>query len=140
MARPHTSVLLKLLGCTILVAFLVPRWSLAPVLQVISLGTWRAVAVMVGVVVGTAWVWWTRTWVGTIIAVFLGLLGGAVWLDFLSPREVSPFHPTLASIMETVVFVLTESGTVLGGASIGGLAVSRVVKRLERSAQIAGDA
>jgi len=140
MAQPHTAVLLKLLGCTILVAFLVPRWSLAPVLEVISLATWRAVVLIVGAVVGAAWFWWTRTWLGTVIAVFLGLLGGAVWLDFLTPRDVGPFHPTVVSVIEAVVFVLTEFGAVLGGASIGALAVSLVVKRFERSAQIAGDA
>ena len=140
MGRSHTSVLLKLLGCTILVAFIVSRWSLEPVLDVISVEMWRAVAVMVGVMVGAAWVWWTRTWLGTVIALFLGLVGGAVWLEFLTLRDVSPFHPTLASVIEAVVFVRTEFGTVFGGASIGALAVSLVVKRLKRSAQIAGDA
>ena len=115
-------------------------WVTAPVLDRVTIETWRGIGVLVAVAIGAGGVVLTGSWPRNAFAVLVGLLGACVWLDFVTPHDTGPRHPTLGGVLDTVVSLGHDVGLLLGSACAGGLLVWLSLRSTRLQRPFRGDA
>ena len=98
-------------------------WVTAPVLDRVTVETWRAAAALAAVMIGAGGVAWTRSCSRSTFAVLVGLLGAAVWLEFDMPVDAAPRHPSFVGVHDSVISLGRELILLPGGACAGGMPV-----------------
>ena len=117
------------------IAILYRYWLVAPVLQYVSIGQWRFLAIVVAAACGCAWTLLRLPVLALACGWMVGLLVGGAWAAWQAPTDVpvsinTAFVSHLESLWRTVV-TLTVTATVSGFCCSIGIAnfwVARKVK------------
>ena len=98
-------------------AAIVPIWYLTPVLDSVSISTWRWLGVLAATLVGGASVSLTRSWSRTTWSIAVGLVAGVAILDLLTPSDVGPPYPTVGTVSRLLMEQRTELLAALASSS-----------------------
>jgi hypothetical protein len=122
---------LKLCVCSACVAVLLSVWLTVPMPDTITFGTWRGLGTAGAAVVGALVTLWAGSWARSTFAILVGLIAGAVWLDFAMPDDVVHARPTLLGVINLVRSLRGDLAMLLAGGCCGAFAASRILGRLK---------